>query len=367
MRPKSGAGVCPRSPAGGGLTRRHSKMPIRIDMSCRQGKLGPYTRRLLAALDLDLRPQTSPTKSGIPAHPSQRGAQCPSQRPNKFPGASLNTCWYFRDAELAFMRLFLVRNNGRYPTGLVATILLHLQIALFTLWLKVVNLCVHKPIVGSCDVDVSITTYGHRTRRVWRTLETIGRGTLLPRRIVLWHEDEAVVRNPPRTLRRLVKRGLTIRHCLDYGPHKKYFPYVMEENLERPLVTADDDVLYPREWLTGLVAAYRPDEVAAYRTRTMSDEPYVSWPLCTSTVPSENLMATGVSGVLYPPKVLMVLRTRGDEFMRICPRADDFWLHYAAVASGVLARQVSESAASWWPTRPREQKSNAGQPIGGRQ
>jgi hypothetical protein len=247
-----------------------------------------------------------------------------------------------------------VRNNGRYRTGIVAKIFLHLQIALYTLCLKVVNLRSHRPITGNCDVDVSITTYGDRTRRVWRTLETIGRGTLLPRKIVLWHEDEAVVRNPPRTLRRLIDRGLTIKHCVDYGPHKKYFPYVMSEDLERPLVTADDDVLYPRGWLAGLVGSCRPDEVVAYRTKAMSDDPYASWPLCTSTVPSENLMATGVSGVLYPPKVLKVLRERGDEFMRVCPRADDFWLHYAAVASGVLTRQVSDSAATWWPIRPKE-------------
>jgi hypothetical protein len=128
----------------------------------------------------------------------------------------------------------------------------------------------------------------------------------------------------------------------------------MEENLERPLVTADDDVLYPRGWLAGLVATYRPVEVVAYRARSMSGDPYASWPLCTSTVPSENLMATGTSGVLYPPKVLKVLRERGDDFMRVCPRADDFWLHFAAVASGVPIRQVSEFAATWWPTRPKE-------------
>jgi hypothetical protein len=151
-----------------------------------------------------------------------------------------------------------------------------------------------------------------------------------------------------------MKRGLTIKHCVDYGPHKKYFPYVIEGELERRLATADDDVLYPRDWLAGLVAAYRPTEVIAYRARMMNKGPYGSWPLCTSTIPSENLMATGAAGVLYPPEVLKVLRTRGDEFMHVCPRADDFWLHYAAASSGVLTRQVSESAATWWPIRPKE-------------
>lgn len=242
---------------------------------------------------------------------------------------------------------------------------MHMQILLYTLWLYAVNMCSRRPIIGDCDIDVSITTYGERTRRTWRTLETIGRGTLRPRRIVLWHEDEKVVANPPRALRRLERRGLTIRLCCDYGPHKKYFPYVMERNLEGPLVTADDDVLYPRGWLAGLVATQQHDEVLAYRAKIMSDDPYVLWPLCRSTVPSENLMATGVSGVLYPPRVLKALRQRGDEFMQVCPRADDFWLHYAAAASGVLTRQVAESAATWWPTRPRQQGLESYNRLGG--
>ena len=229
------------------------------------------------------------------------------------------------------------------------------QIGVYTGWLKLVNLFSNRPIVGDCDVDVSVTTYGDRTRRVWRTIETIGRGTTAPRKLILWHEDADVVRNPPRPLRRLVRRGLTLKHCVDYGPHKKYFPYLLEESLERPLVTADDDVLYPRDWLAGLLRANRPDEVTAYRARAMSEGPYESWALCSNTAASENLLATGVSGVLYPPKVLAALRERGDAFMQVCRYADDFWLHYAAVAVGVPTRQVAESAANWWPIRPNQQ------------
>jgi hypothetical protein len=241
------------------------------------------------------------------------------------------------------------------------------QIILYTLQLKVNNLCSRRSVIGESDIDVSMTTYGRRTRLAWRTVETIGRGALLPRRIILWHADESVVADPPRSLRRLAKRGLEIRHCADYGPHKKYFPYVMEESLVRPLVTADDDVLYPAGWLAGLAAANSPnsDEVIAYRAKMMSDDPYVLWPLCTSAVPSRNFLATGVSGVLYPPVVLEALRKRGDEFMDVCPRADDFWLHYAALASGVLTRQISASAATWWPTRPRQHGLEISNGVGG--
>ena len=201
---------------------------------------------------------------------------------------------------------------------------------------------------------MSLTTYGERTGAVWKTLETIGRGDLQPRRLVLWHADADVVRNPPPTLKRLVKRGLTLRHCRDYGPHKKYFPYVQEVTIQRPLVTADDDVYYPRGWLARLMAVYRPDQVAAYRAHVICDARYLNWPPCSSTEPAENILPTGVSGVIYPPSVLEVLRNQGDEFMRVCPRADDFWLHYAAVASGLLTRQVRETSATWWPSRLRD-------------
>lgn len=207
------------------------------------------------------------------------------------------------------------------------------------------------PIIGVGDANVSLTTYGKRTAAVWKTIETIGAGTVRPRRIILWLDDAVVVANPPTALRRLQARGLEIRHCKDFGPHKKYFPYVMEIFPHEPsttLVTADDDAYYPPTWLEDLLAAHQPDHVTTYRARVRSERPYVQWPVCATTAPSYRVFATGVSGVAYPPKVLRAVRKRGDEFMRVCPRADDFWLHFAAVATNVPIRQVRNVSALWW-------------------
>lgn len=247
-----------------------------------------------------------------------------------------------------------MRNNGRYPKSLMARIVLHAQIQLYRLYLKIVNVISRNPVTGSSDVDVSLTTFGARTQGVWAVVETIARGSARPRRMILWHDDMQIVNRPPRALRRLQERGLELRYSADYGPHKKYFPYVLDGDLTRPLATADDDVLYPRDWLSGLLAVYRPDQVAAYRAHMMSERPYLDWSPCTAVEPSRNILATGVSGVIYPPVVLAALRRRGAEFMKICPRADDFWLHYAAVASGAAIRQVNAEPATWWPTRPRQ-------------
>ena len=88
--------------------------------------------------------------------------------------------------------------------------------------------------------------------------------------------------------------------------------------------------------------------MTAFRARIRNEGPYRTWPLCETIEASDRVFATGTSGVAYPPAVLLTLRHHGDAFTRICPHADDYWLHYATIASGTQARQVRESAALWW-------------------
>lgn len=244
-----------------------------------------------------------------------------------------------------------MRNTGAIPKNPAKYLLALSEFAVHGPKLRAVNRWATSSIVGDGDANVSLTSYGRRIDTVWKTIETIGAGTLKPRRIILWLDDPAVLADLPGSLRRLCARGLEVRACHDYGPHKKYFPYVCEIYPDEPgrtLVTADDDVFYPPNWLDELLAAHRPDEVTAFRARIRSDGPYRTWPVCTTTEPSEQVFATGVSGVAYPPRLLEVLRNRGDQFTDICPRADDFWLHFAAVATGVPIRQVRDAPALWW-------------------
>jgi hypothetical protein len=121
------------------------------------------------------------------------------------------------------------------------------------------------------------------------------------------------------------------------------------------LVTADDDVFYPRWWLHRLVESYlaNPGDVVAYRAWTVARNsagyaPYAEWKLCASTESSYGHFATGVSGVLYDQTMVELLR-RSHGFTDVCPRADDIWLHFVAVSSGIGIRQVSDQAAEFWP------------------
>jgi hypothetical protein len=193
-----------------------------------------------------------------------------------------------------------------------------------------------------------MTTFGRRIKNVHIVIESIARGRMLPSRLLLWIDETEVLRAPSAGLRRLQARGLEILPCDNYGPHKKYFPYVMgTHEFDKSLVVADDDIIYPRYWLEELVKASHadPGAVRCYRARVIglngdSLERYDNWKMCFTTTPHYRHIATGVSGVLYPPRVLKQVKESGDGFRACCPRADDLWLHLQTLRSCVKISQV---------------------------
>jgi hypothetical protein len=204
---------------------------------------------------------------------------------------------------------------------------------------------------------LSLTTHGHRLQLVFYAIESIGLGSRKPSRITLWLQDPEVFANPPVTLQRLEARGLEIGLSAVFGPHTKYYPYIVrEEKLGTPLVTADDDVLYPSDWLAQLIEAYeaKPVAIHCYRARRMSLNngrftPYNEWGLCSSKSPSHLNFITGVSGVIYPPDFLQYVRRQGRSFERCCPNSDDIWLTVSALRAGVKVGQVNDVSRLFTP------------------
>lgn len=221
----------------------------------------------------------------------------------------------------------------------------HVLLAAF----RVRNIRSRAKVTGDVPVIVSLTSYGRRVATVAATIESIAAGSVRPRRLILWLDDPEIFRSLPQSLQRLVDRGLEVRKCDNLGPHKKYFPALRSaSSADLRLVTADDDTLYPRKWLERLWDAHleQPEVVHCYRaslvtvTREQID-PYESWPRCKDTEATGHHFATGVSGVLYPAAMIEALDALGRAFEEVCPRADDIWLHWVALRSGILVRQVS--------------------------
>jgi hypothetical protein len=213
-----------------------------------------------------------------------------------------------------------------------------------------------RPVLDPDGPVVSMTTHGGRLDRVHLALESIAAGVQRPARLVLW-VDAAQLNEPlPAALRRLQHRGLCIEGSADVGPHTKYWPEVEAGHLpQRPLVTADDDVLVPRDWLQRLVQAWQQDPAAVHchRARRIDFDadgeikPYRQWPGALGTAASATHFALGSSGVLYPPRMRVALRDAGQGFLRCCPRADDIWLHRVALQAGLPVRQVQALGQVW--------------------
>jgi hypothetical protein len=239
---------------------------------------------------------------------------------------------------------FILRAPRRIVRG--STILFRLG------WLSLAGRFGHSPITQIGGPVVSLTTYGDRLRTVHLAIESIGRGHVLPSRLILWLDSETARDHLPDTIGRLERRGLEVKYCKNYGPHKKYYPFLAsQDSFNVPLVTADDDILYPSYWLKALYAAYMesPDLLNCYRANVIALNgdgfaKYESWTPCTSTEPSyANVAGTG-AGAIYPPSLMMALKRSGTAFELCCPRSDDIWVHANALRTGYKVRQIRKRA-----------------------
>lgn len=215
-------------------------------------------------------------------------------------------------------------------------------------WLPLVNRFRRSPVTQQGGPVVSLTTHGKRIAKVYIAIESIARGSIRPSRLILWIDDEALLNNLPISIRRLQKRGLEVRRSKNYGPHKKYYSYVeSHEGFDTPLVTADDDFIYPRYWLKKLIEANQeyPETVNSFWAHEIAMNEtgianYAEWKQCNNTRPRfRNSIHSGI-GTIYPPSFLMVLKQAGTAFEACCPKADDIWLHVQALRSGYRVRMI---------------------------
>jgi hypothetical protein len=196
---------------------------------------------------------------------------------------------------------------------------------------------------------VSLTTYGSRATLVQFTIESIAAGQLLPSRLILWVDNNELFQNLPKTIQRLQKRGLEVKLCKNYGPHKKYYPYVeTTDKFDTPLVIADDDSLYPRYWLRRLVEASQkyPECLncwVAHRIQLgeLGLDRFASYPYSCSTQPSFLHIAIGACGIMLPPRLLSALKSAGTAFQTCCPKQDDLWIHVWALRCGYRTRTIT--------------------------
>ena len=204
------------------------------------------------------------------------------------------------------------------------------------------------PIVfGGTPIIVSLTTYGKRLQWVYLTIESLLHQTIKPNKIVLCIAEDNKD-NLPELLVKQQKRGLEILFCNDIRSYTKLIPS-LKKYPDAAIITVDDDILYPCDFIEYLVKAFRSDssKIHFYYGHTMGLDnhgiptSYNEWVKTAAKGCSLYNLPTGVNGILYPPKSLHEEVFNEDVFLKICPTADDLWFRAMSLMKGTLSCRES--------------------------
>ena len=151
----------------------------------------------------------------------------------------------------------------------------------------------------------------------------------------------------PDTLRCFEKYGVEFIFCKDMRSYTKLIPALVKYP-HKNIVTADDDIYYPKKWLERLYHSYiaHPKDIQVHRAHRvrLKDRkilPYEKWEkhVQEESARFDNFL-TGVGGVLYPTNCFLSEVFRNDIFLKYAPTADDIWFWFMALISNRRIRVV---------------------------
>lgn len=203
-------------------------------------------------------------------------------------------------------------------------------------------------------VTVTLTAIASRLPTLPITIRSLLAQDYARFEVVLYLSDEpylldagigGVVPAPLALLARGSGGAFSIRIVPNMGPYRKLLPFLGETFGQRRLVaTADDDTVYPPDWLSRMVAAYEKRRcIVCHRAHFMrrggaDGEGYRGW-MAGEVLrnPDIDVLPTGKDGVLYDtiffhPRVIDYATAR-----EIAPTADDLWFKWHSAAVGVSA------------------------------
>lgn len=186
-------------------------------------------------------------------------------------------------------------------------------------------------------VIVSLTTYPGRINTVWLAIETLLRQSVKPDAVILWLSKDQFpdLSGLPRSLLKLVDRGLRIElRDGDIRSHKKYY-FARREYPNATLILADDDIFYPTTMLKDLLdlSKRHQGKVICRFGKLMKWaaggqlSPYGAWGNVNDSLARKDVFFGSGGGVLIPPSAVHCDLLNEDAFLEHCPLADDIWLN----------------------------------------
>ena len=197
------------------------------------------------------------------------------------------------------------------------------------------------------DIIVSLTSFPARIDTVHETIESLLDQSLHADKIILWLAEEQFPNKEadlPQSLLNLKGRGLTIDWYKDIRSYKKLIP-TLKKYPNSIIVTADDDNIYPKQWLQKLYDSYLkyPKDIQAHRiTKFFYKHGFevIAGGQDYYKEPSYLNKLVGLGGVLYPPNCFYKDILNEELFMKLVPTNDDQWFWFQAVLNGTKIRVV---------------------------
>lgn len=203
------------------------------------------------------------------------------------------------------------------------------------------------------QVIVSLTSYPARIPFVHVALNTLLTQTFKPDRVILWLAEEQFPNKEndiPQEVLKLKDYGLEIRWTIDTKSYKKLLP-ALKEFPEDIIVTADDDLIYDKDWLEKLYKSYKktPECIHVHRVsriilkndNTITKLPQRKALFLLHSEPSHLNSVFGGSGCLYPPHTLSEEIFNLESCKMTVGFADDLWFWAMATLKGTKICEVS--------------------------
>jgi protein O-GlcNAc transferase len=211
------------------------------------------------------------------------------------------------------------------------------------------------------ELIISLTSYPPRFSKLHLTLKCLVNQSVQPDQIILWIAKQDIHLLPP-TVLNFQKQGLVkINACKDFKVYKKIIP-TLQSFPKAFIVTADDDLHYPKWWLEALICDWdgNVDNIVAHRVHgiTLCSKgnplPYKEW-VFEQTENCDPLLAfpTGGAGVLYTPDCFYQDVQNEKYFTELCNGADDIWLFWMCRLKGKKTLKSSRhfNVISWTNTQ----------------
>jgi hypothetical protein len=194
------------------------------------------------------------------------------------------------------------------------------------------------------EVIISLTSIPSRLSSLHLTIKSLLNQNISFEKVILWLHQDLKNHLPP-VLQKLQGKRFEIHYSATTEPHRKLVE-TLKLHPDRVIVTCDDDMMYPTDWLCRLLESWKhtPGDIVAHRCRKIRIEnddilPYRTWHSEPRGESSPLTLALGWGGVLFPPGSLDSRVLDRDTYIRLSPNADDLWYKAMATLKGTAMRK----------------------------